>query len=78
MQIGYGVELQIQVALQNFRRCLTDTQPAKVLQIWQSFKEQRPFDNRIGVLHFINRFAVLVVSQLMQPQSLSMRECEKY
>jgi len=40
--------------------------PAQVLEVRQAFQEQDPFDQTVGMLHFVDGFLLLVRFELLQ------------
>ena len=65
-QVGNGVELEVEVALQNLGHILSYSQLAQILHIRQSLEEQHAFDQGIGMFHFVDGFSELVVAQFGQ------------
>ena len=48
------------------RDVFANTQLAEILQVRQALEEQDAFDDDVGVLHLVDRLAVLVVAQLVE------------
>src|SRR5690625_176603 len=71
------VELQLEVALEDFTGVFADQQFAEVLQIGQPLQEQNALDQLIGVLHFVDGFVILVLCQFIQAPVLEHAGVEK-
>src|SRR5579872_3469385 len=69
--------LQFQIALQDLLDVLANQQLAEVLQVGQTLQKQHALDERVGVLHFGDRFMMLVVLEFRHapvPQHPRMQE----
>ena len=56
--------LERQVALERFLHVLADAQLVQVLQVRQALEEEDARDQRVGMLHLVDRLVVLVVAEL--------------
>ena len=69
-QHRHGGVLELQIALQDLLYVLADHQLAELLEIGQALEEENPFDQAVGVLHFLQGFPVVVLSQAGDPPVL--------
>ena len=61
-----ALALKAQVAADHFLGVLADVQLAQVLHVRQAFQEQDALDQRVGVLHGLDRFFVFTLAELFQ------------
>jgi hypothetical protein len=61
--VGVGAAFQAEVAGQALGHVFADDQLVQRLQVGQAFEEQHALDQVVGVVHFLDRFLVLVLAQ---------------
>jgi hypothetical protein len=77
-QVGQRLQFQLEVAFAALRADFADAQLAQRLEIRQAVQEQDALDQRVGVLHLVDRFVVFVRGELLQSQFFSILACRKY
>jgi hypothetical protein len=69
-QVGMPEVLELEVTLQNLLHVFADHELAETLQVREPFEEQDALDERVGMLHFVDRLVVLVLAELVEPPVL--------